>query len=176
MLRRAVVGAAIAFAALAGSSSAAYAPFHNVGHPNCPTNDGKTKWIDFISGKVPDVPGRRAAFFGVQFRFAKNLTDRSGMGALDPAACYSVMFNKNRPKFANGYESYRNWSYDRMNRPEYKQDNHRAALPGDPTQYELNVEGIMFLYNEAGEIFDTSSQKVGQLVCYTSNECERYRY
>ncbi|RWE84234.1 MAG: hypothetical protein E5W28_05015 [Mesorhizobium sp.] len=161
---------------LLANAAFAYDPFHNPGHPHCPTNDGTTRWVDFISGRVPDVPGHRASFFGIQFRYAKTLADRSGLGNLDPAACYSVSYNVNRAKFKNGFESFRNWSYDRMNQPEYSESHHKDGLPGDPLQYELNVEGFMFLYNEAGEVYDTHGQLAGQLVCYTSNECEKYRY
>lgn len=158
--------------------SYAYSPFHVTYSAYCPGNNGgKTSWHDYISGRFPWQPGRRTGIFGVQFRYAKIVGDRSALGTIDPAACYSVFYNlKPNGSDPKGFGSSRAYSYDRMGRPEYKDNRIMHGLPGDPEQNEINVDGVTFQYNEAGEVYDTKGQKVGQLVCYMSNECEQYHY
>jgi hypothetical protein len=47
-------------------------------------------------------------------------------------------------------------------------------LPGDPTQDEINVFGVPFLFNDAGELFNRKGDRVGKLVCYLSNDCDSF--
>jgi hypothetical protein len=64
-----------------------------------------------------------------------------------------------------------------MYSPEYN-DLHRrdGGLPGDPNKHQINVDGALLLYNDAGEIYDRRGRVAGIMVCYLSNECEQYKY
>lgn len=108
---------------------------------------------------------------GVQFRWAKNLEKPRALGGIDPAACYTVSFDPQK-----GYGSSRTFGYSRKNKPEYKDDHRKAGLPGNPNRFEVNVDGVVLRFNEAGEIYDLRGRVVGTFVCYLSNECEPYKY
>lgn len=47
--------------------------------------------------------------------------------------------------------------------------------PGNPLDYEVNIDGTMLKFNEGGEILDRRGRKVGQLTCYVYLDCEQYR-
>jgi hypothetical protein len=51
-----------------------------------------------------------------------------------------------------------------------------SGLPGDPRKSEINVDGLILRYDEGGRVFNLRGQPVGTLLCYRSNECERYKY
>lgn len=64
-----------------------------------------------------------------------------------------------------------------MKKPEYDDIHARdGGLPGDPTKHQINIDGVLLRYNNAGEIYDLRGRIAGTLVCYLSNECEQYRY
>jgi hypothetical protein len=104
--------------------------------------------------------------------FAKNLEPPRALDAIDPAACYAAKFD---PK--TGFGEHRTFGYSRMNSSEYNDLHSReSGLPGNPNKYQINVDGILFLYNDDGEIYDHRGRVAGTMVCYLSNECEQYKY
>jgi hypothetical protein len=66
--------------------------------------------------------------------------------------------------------------YARMYKPEYNDQHRLNNLPGDPLQNEINVDGVLLPFNDAGEIFDHRGRITGTLVCYLSNECDGVGY
>jgi hypothetical protein len=128
-------------------------------------------------GRVPPGGGGNAGDAGVQFRYASQIPDRSALKQIDPSACYRVIYfpvaNKNYPK---GFLSMRFFDYDRKDKGKPEDTHTTSGLPGNPDNNELNVDGVLFQFNDAGEIFDSLGQRVGVLVCYSSNECQKYHY
>jgi hypothetical protein len=170
-------------------SSATYKPFIFVLHSQCPTNNPKNSWKDYLMGKFkpesnpepkyPNAQGpwlRYSGQVGVQFRNAKAVNDRSALPNIDPAACYGVQWMQNRPGFPNGYLSMRSFGYERMDQSGFHDNQIMKGLPGNPENYEINVGGNILKFNEGGEVFDLRGHAVGTLVCYRSNECNKYGY
>ncbi len=147
-----------------------YPPFYVPLQRECPTYKGSNNtWVNYLS---KPTPGRNYVTAGVEFKYARNLQGRDGLGNIDPSACYTVTYS---PK--SGYGSYRTFSYSRMYEPIYNDMHKRdSGLPGDPNKYQINVDGLLLRYNKAGEIYDKRGRVAGVLVCYLSNRCEGYRY
>lgn len=138
----------------------------NLYNSKCPGNDPSVKWRDYMSLKVPDQPKLLAGVADVQFRFAKTVNDPEAIGNLPTNVCYQIMYAKNRPAFyGNGYFS---------SQPGSGKANIMKDLPGNPVEYEINVHGVLLLFNEAGEVLNRRGRVVGSLVCYGSNECGGY--
>lgn len=137
--------------------------FRVLTHPKCPRNDPRVSWRKYMSGMISDVPGKRSAMVGVQFRTAKRFKDPDAIGRLPTNVCYAVAYNRKNNRYGAkpGFMSWRD-------------SDERGGLPGDPQAYELNVHGVIFLYNEAGELIDRRGRIVGLMMCYLSDECSSY--
>jgi hypothetical protein len=48
------------------------------------------------------------------------------------------------------------------------------GLLGDPRKYDINVDGLILRYDEGGQVFNLRGRRVGTLLCYRSNESEKY--
>lgn len=143
------------------TTSGAWA-WRNLVNGHCPGLSPQNSWADYMSAKFPTTPmqvnGKTyngpSGVAGVQFDLAKGVADPDAMGNLNPKICYGVRYTPGL-----GYES---WTGDGTN---------GHGFPGDPSAYEINVAGVLMLFNEAGEVLDHRGRPVGHLVCYTSNNC-----
>lgn len=137
---------------------------------NCPTNNPKVTWYDYINSNVAPISPAAGNMFGVEFRFAKELGDADAYGNISTDACYLVM-NVTHPK--NGYKKgfYALRTFERSRK---KTADQMHGLPGNAKDWEINVYGTIFLFNNNGEVIDRRGRTVGLLVCYTSNECGKY--
>ena len=134
------------------------------GGANCPDNNPKVGWRDYITGTVPPVGKYAANPYSIQFRFAKKVGDPD-IGGLATNKCYGGGFVV-RP--AGSYPKL-GFSSDAGGR-----DTQMHGLPGDPHAYQINVQGVLLMYTDQGMIIDKRGREVGVLVCYGSNECGGY--
>ena len=136
-------------------------------HPRCPGNDPSVSWKDYMSAKFhasAQVKMRRCLDLpGVEFRYAKKVADPAAIGNLRTDACYAVRYTPNV-----GYLGVRNFVKSGGG------SETKDKLPGNPLEYEINIYGVMLLFNEAGEVLNHRGKVVGTLVCYVSNECGGY--
>lgn len=127
-------------------------------HPKCPTNNPSVSWRDYMSGKLPWEGGKPPAVASVVFRNAKALADPEAIGKLPTNACYLIIYlAESGKRGAKGYRSVR-----AAGPPPIQM----SPLPGDPEEYEINVHGVLLLFNEAGEVLDRRGRPVGNLICY----------
>lgn len=131
--------------------------------PNCPTVGGNLTWQEYMSGEYPRYPGKAPSIMSVQFRFARDIGDPD-IGGLPTNVCYTVRFVKEtEPYYGKGYFS--------VPVPTGNPPDARRNLPGNPSQYEVNIHGVLLLYRNSGEVIDRQGRVVGMMVCYLSNEC-----
>ena len=150
----------IAFLSLLSFSGHAYA-YRVLVHVACPSSSPTVSWIDYLSAKFPKTGDRVSGVAEVQFRMAKQVNDPAAIGNLPTNLCYNVRYD---PKS----KTYLSWYTPSSG------SNTKQGLPGDPSQQEINVYGVLLFFNEAGEILNHNGVAVGQLVCYLSNECGGY--
>ncbi|WP_223977239.1 hypothetical protein [Bradyrhizobium sp. RD5-C2] len=168
------------------SPTRAAEPYRFTVNSQCPFSNPANSWRDYLYGKfktenwlgaAPQVtnPKKYSGVASVQFRTANDINDRIALPGIDPAACYGISYIRSSPDFPDGYQSMQAWSYGHPNiQPS---DAHiMNGLPGDPRKYEINVNGLILRYDEGGRVFNLRGEFVGTLLCYRSNECERYRY
>lgn len=144
----------------------------------------------------------RKGLVGVEFNLAVRVNDPESIGWLDPSRCYSVFYNlrdepaaARRPNPNNAYRAGYNshWIESHPKQPRSYAPSPPAdagarahisvgahytvgALPGNPENYEINVLGVLLLFDEQGRVWDRRGNHVGRLVCYASNECGRFAY
>lgn len=135
------------------------------GGGNCPDNNPKVGWRDYITGTVPPVGNYAANPYGIQFRFAKAVKDPAIKG-LATNRCYTGGYVV-RPA---GAYSKRGFVSEDAGSSATKLD----GLPGNPFAYEINVQGVILMYTDKGMILDMRGREVGALVCYASDECGAY--
>lgn len=141
--------------------------------PQCPTIGRKLDWYEYLN-KNYTAPSSYPRY-GVEFRYAKAVNDPVAMNNINRGMCYGGGYMKfPYGGTAAGFISSRN--------PNYPIGDHDASyyhdwrgLPGNPLKYQVNVDGSIFIYNRAGEIFDHKGRRVGQLVCYVANDCLKYQ-
>jgi hypothetical protein len=133
-------------------------------HPACPDMSPMVSWRDYMSAKFPKAGNKVSGIAGVQFRNAKKINDPPAIGRLDTRFCYGVQYHGN-----NVYET---WLIPPPGFP--SANDPKNGLVGNPMKYEINVYGVLLLFNEAGEVLNRNGDVVGQLVCYLSNECGAY--
>lgn len=153
-------------------------PFFNSRNPYCPMISG-IPWRDYLSGNYETKSPLMPNMVGVKFIFAKKIRDPAAMYNVDPGLCYGVHYIKDtRPGFPKGYLSHRLYGYERRESNEQvaKLTRQKSGLGGDPSKWEINVDSHIFIYNALGEIFDNRGRVVGQMFCYTGNDCGQYKY
>lgn len=138
-------------------------------HPRCPTVDTSVSWVDYITEKVPIVPGTIGNGVTVEFAFFKKQGgDRAAIGGLSTKPCYTLYWlPQSRYGRPVGWESQAHGHGQGPNR--------KSGLPGNPLLHELNVHGVRLLFNDAGEVMDWRARVVGRLSCYRSvYRCQDY--
>ena len=149
----------IAVCAVAVIPSAAIAYRVPIADGACPDTNPNFTWREYLTSTKY---GRAE----IQFRTAKNVNDPAAIGGLDTRNCYNVRYHPETKTYDSWYTI-----------PPGTGDPHpntKEGLPGDPVNNEVNVYGVVLLFNEAGEVFNRKGEIVGQLVCYFSNECGGY--
>jgi hypothetical protein len=116
---------------------------------------------------LPRTPDRVPGVAGVEFRTARQVGQPNAIGNLDTRNCYTVRYHPES-------KTYESWFSAPPPRSGNKESNTKANLPGDPSRNEVNVYGVILLFNEAGEVLDRKGNVVGKLVCYLSDECGSY--
>ena len=134
-------------------------------HPACPDMNPKVTWQDYLSAIFPRAANKVSGIAEVQFRKAKQVNDPKAIGNLTTRFCYNVQFHPDTKTYESWYTV-----------PPGEQSSHntKGGLPGDPSRNEINVYGIVLIFNSAGEVLNKNGETVGQLVCYLSNECGGY--
>ena len=116
-------------------------------HRDCPGTNTKMAWPRYMSGVLPRKDNMVSAVASVQFRWAKAYGDKEALGGVPTNRCYLTRF---MPKVG------------------YKSSNGSRTLdglPGNPLEYEVNVMGTIFLFDDAGRVYDRKGRVVGLLVC-----------
>jgi hypothetical protein len=122
---------------------------------DCPTINPTMTWKQYFAQGLGGVAG-------VQFQFAKKLNNPAAISGLHTKVCFVVRYS---PK-SKTYEGY----IDGSNPTAYK-----SNQPGNPLQNEVNVWGVILMFNERGEIYNYEGDVVGKLVCYLANDaCAGY--
>jgi hypothetical protein len=155
---------------------------------SCPAFNTKNNWHTYLSG-TSYVPGRTIdpllnfdkfvgpvsstgwVSMGLEFRQAKAVNDPDAMGRLDSSACYEMIrrFENGKPTFMSN----RVYSYGTGHAT--SADSHTMEhLVADPLRYQINVEGIILLFDDAGQVYDHRGRVVGYLLCFISDGCEGY--
>ncbi|WP_139165973.1 hypothetical protein [Paracoccus tibetensis] len=128
-----------------GSSAAYFYP----GSPNCPLQNPAHTWAKYLNLEYGDVPG---AIFSIHFY--------RDIGDIQGGTCYTMSSEGNSQWSASGLIR-----GTRDAKAEKRQG-------GDPTNFELNVWGGQFSYNEAGEVFFVADGMLaGQMYCHYGSEC-----
>jgi hypothetical protein len=47
---------------------------------------------------------------------------------------------------------------------------------GDPSKFEINVGGVILRFDQGGTVYDLKNIPVGEMACYSSNDCGQYGY
>lgn len=116
---------------------------------DCPQfKNGKT-WRDYIK-----TPKR---IYAVEFRFAKLVGDAAAMGNVPSNYCYVGMYSKEK-----GYIS------AQLRPPPPHPDQNVSGAPGNPDEYEVNIHGEVFLFDDYGVLYDRKGRPVGVLSCVMS--------
>ncbi|WP_141398669.1 hypothetical protein [Enterobacter sp. CC120223-11] len=50
----------------------------------------------------------------------------------------------------------------------------KEGLPGNPLDGEINVDGVILKFNDAGEVLNFDGIRVGQLQCFLQVDCSGY--
>lgn len=135
---------------------------------NCPSIAGTNKWRDWLAGRIALPPKWTGAVVGVSFHKGVDPQNAEGI-SIRPDLCYAVKFVTNPyGGDVRGYWSSR--SFYQMSGPDTK-----GGLPGNPDEYEINVYGAMFLFDDDGRVFDSTGREVGRLSCliYYGTHCGR---
>lgn len=98
---------------------------------------------------------------GVVFNKASAVNDPAAIGNLRTDVCYVVRYSREGTNnyYGKGYFSYHHTKGSR-GPPRIKKN-----LPGNPGEYEINVYGVVLLFNEGGQILDRRGRIVGQMIC-----------
>lgn len=152
-------------------------------HSQCPFNNPANSWRDYMTAKFKPEPTHIArptpsnphphlvsGEAQVEFRYANAVNDRDALPGINPSICYGIKYQPGR-----GFSSWRR-EEDGVHPNDPDARHERAGLPGDPANYEINIEGHILKYDEAGRVFNLKGAVVGTLVCYSSNHCGRYGY
>lgn len=93
---------------------------------------------------------------------------------IDPGLCYQTRYYGQPARgYDKGFVIAQLIGYERAPKgPDVRVTGY--GLPGDPANWEINVDGHIFIYNGIGEIFDNRGRRVGQMFCYSSNDCEKH--
>ncbi len=138
-------------------------------HPSCPLNNPSTTWKDYMSGVIPRTHNKRSAMASIHFTKAKLINDSKAIGNLRTDFCYTSYYNYNPAETTEklGYFSYHHYKDGTAT---------KSGLPGNPSEYEINVFGVILLFNEYGEVLNKKGQIVGELVCYGAyrKQCEKF--
>lgn len=120
------------------------------GHPACPWADLSHTWVKFLNKEY----GGREPFFSIRFT--------RDVGDLEGGQCYTIVYS--------GNENWNGAGKIRGIRPHTSKAEDRHG--GNPVNYQINVWGAQFTYNEAGEVFYTGDgQLAGNMFCHIGNEC-----
>ncbi|ANY85545.1 hypothetical protein BB934_45855 (plasmid) [Microvirga ossetica] len=118
------------------------------GRPNCPWSNPANAWAKYINQEYGD----KEPFFSI--RFTRDIGD------IQANECYTITYFGNK-----------NWGGAGKIRNQNNAKNERRN-GADPTQYQINVWGATFTYNEAGEVFYTpDGQLAGNMYCHIGTEC-----
>lgn len=162
-------------------------------HPSCPAFDKTVSWRKYMSGTIPMTQAKRpldrrvSGAVGVQFTKAKRVKDPKAIGNLATNRCYGVIYRratwkmpllpgihgeKPKRKYKKfSYGTYESWfTSGDENNPVVSRHN----LPGNPENWEINVQGVLLRFNDGGELLNKRGKVVGRLVCYFSEDCGRY--
>lgn len=144
--------------------------------PDCPWFSPNNSWRDYLSRRTPNLRhAHSGAGFSVEFRYAREINDPPAIGYLDRSVCYHlVAYGHDAPSgYKPGYFSFR--AYDYGSHHDGPENLHPMdGLLGDPDNYEINIEGVLLTFNDAGEVIDRKGHRVGQLMCWWRNECGQY--
>lgn len=140
------------------SCSAALA-WKNAYNKNCPSRNKSWDWVTYLSTKPKT---KSPHMVSVQLRYARKVNDPEARGGLNPKYCYTVFFDHKK----GAYESYITSGAGSAKT--------KTGLPGSPLNYEINVYGVLLLFNSAGEVIDKKGNVIGEMVCYGSNDCRKY--
>jgi hypothetical protein len=152
-------------ALLLSSSALAYKTRFEHGQ-SCPDLKREVTWHDYISGITTPKRGYKINPYGVEFRYARGVADAE-LGAVLVKQCYIGYYRptSNGRKLPAGFMSYPTDTGPKTA---------KMGLPGDPLNYEINVHGTIFIYTDEGFIYDRRGRQVAMLVCYYSDECDRF--
>ncbi len=103
---------------------------------------------------MPKIGSSVSGVAGVRF-FTDAIKDKKAIGNLDLRFVYKVRYSAKK-------KNYFSWRSKAGQQGPDGKDN----LPGDPTQGEVNIYGVIFLFNEAGELIDHKGNVVGTFTCY----------
>lgn len=127
------------------------------GSHNCPTAtaDSGKQWTTYLSGGYGD---KEPPF---SIRFSEQI------GGIKPR-CYSIYFH---PESST-------WAFNGEGGVYYGRDGAPSKYEvGSASQYTMNIGGVHFIFNYAGEVMDPNQikdghmRKVGQMVCIIGSEC-----
>jgi hypothetical protein len=145
------------------------------GGQHCPDIDHSSSWMDYISGRIPPTywkeyyghtVGGLANPYGAIFPWAKEFKD-AALNGLATNRCYIGGYHSaKRDPAQPGFVSYGN------NGPA----NVMTRLPGDPSRYEININGEILIYTADGYILDHRGRRVGMLTCWFNDagDCANY--
>lgn len=118
------------------------------GRPNCPWANPTHTWAKYLNQEYGDAE----PYFSILFS--------RDVGDIQGGTCYTITF------LGNG-----NWSGAGKIRG-MRESKREVRQGGNPANYEINVWGAMFTYNEAGEVTLTADgQPAGQMYCHIGSEC-----
>lgn len=140
---------------------------------DCPTVGKSLNWYEYLNKKYTNPAGYPR--YGVEFRYARAINDPQAMENRDRGMCYGGGYLR-LPYGGTGagFTSSRNPNYS-TGQHDVSYYHNYWALPGDPSKYQVNIDGAIFIFNSAGEVFDHKGRAVGQMVCYIANDCLKYQ-
>jgi hypothetical protein len=118
------------------------------GRPECPWSNLNNNWKDFMSGRY----GGLYPAFSIRFDKA-----RSSIGNITANRCYTVTYIRGVWQVSGYYLT--------------KKENIVGGAVFNPDEYKMNIWGIPFTFNEAGEVFHPELGHVGSLKCLIGRDC-----
>lgn len=158
----------------------------------CPAFDITVSWSDYLSGsrngrkyKVYPMAGvvfkyskeavgyyRGAGFGGPSDQISSKASDIR-IGSVQPDKCYTILYKNGQGRPPKGYSSSINVELD-SSHPNFSLLHAKDGLAGDPLKSEINIDGVILKFNDAGEVLNFDGVRVGQLQCYKQIDCSAY--
>jgi hypothetical protein len=159
----------------------------------CPAFDNTISWTNYLAGVKNGKAYSSYPMASVVFKYSleaeKYYIDKHfkfsdirpaiaifpgiNIGNVRADKCYTLQYRNKASNPPHGYLSQINMMLN-SDHPNFSLLHAKEGLPGNPLDGEINVDGVLLKFNEAGEVLNLDGVRVGQLQCYLQVDCSMY--